>query len=81
MRQYSPGDYLFSFISFVGVGVPNFFLALVIMWLAYAKLGLTVAGLFSPEFKNAPWSWARFGDLMAHIWVPMIVLGLGGTAG
>jgi peptide/nickel transport system permease protein len=81
IKQYSPGDYLFTFVSFVGLGVPNFLLALVIMWLAFSKLGLTVAGLFSPEFQNAPWSWARVGDLLAHIWVPMIVLALGGTAG
>jgi peptide/nickel transport system permease protein len=81
IRQYSPGDYFFTFLSFVGLGVPNFLIALVIMWFAFTKLGLSVAGLFSPEYQNAPWSWARFGDLMAHIWVPMVVLGMGGTAG
>jgi peptide/nickel transport system permease protein len=81
IKQYSPGDYFFTFLSFVGLGVPNFLIALVIMWFAFTKLGLSVAGLFSPDYQNAPWSWARFGDLLAHIWVPMVVLGMGGTAG
>ena len=81
VRQYSPGDYFFTFLSFVGVGVPNFLVGLVIMWLAFSKFGLTVGGLFSPEFSNAPWSWGRLGDLLAHLWIPMVVLGMGGTAG
>ncbi len=81
VRQYSPGDYFFTFVSFVGVGVPNFLVGLVIMWLAFSKFGLTVGGLFSPEFSNAPWSWGRLVDLLAHLWIPMVVLGMGGTAG
>jgi peptide/nickel transport system permease protein len=81
IKQYSPGDYFFTFISFVGLGVPSFLVALVIMWLASTKLGLAVGGLFSPEYSNAPWSWGRVGDLLAHLWIPMIVLGMGGTAG
>jgi peptide/nickel transport system permease protein len=81
VKQYSAGDYFFTFLSFLGLGVPNFLIALVIMWLAYSKLGLTVGGLFSPEYSNAAWSWGRLGDLLAHLWVPMVVLGMGGTAG
>ncbi len=81
VRQYSPGDYLFTLISFIGLGIPNFLLALVIMWFAFSKLGVSVGGLFSVQFNDAPWSWAKFVDLLNHLWVPMIVLGLGGTAG
>jgi peptide/nickel transport system permease protein len=81
IKQYSVGDYLFTFISFVGLGVPPFLLALVVMWLAFSKLGVSVGGLFSPAFDTAPWSWAKFVDLLQHLWIPMVVLGMGGTAG
>jgi peptide/nickel transport system permease protein len=81
IRQYSPGDYFFTFVSFVGLGVPNFLLALVVMWVAYSRFGLTVGGLFSPEYANVPWSFGRVMDLIQHLWVPMFVLGMGGTAG
>ena len=81
VKQYSPGDYFFTFLSFVGLGVPNFLLALVIMWFAYSRFGLTVGGLFSPEYANEPLSMGKVIDLFQHLWVPMIVLGMGGTAG
>lgn len=81
IKQYSVGDYLFTFISFLGLGVPPFLLALVVMWLAFSKLGVSVGGLFSPAFETAPWSWAKFVDLLQHLWIPMVVLGMGGTAG
>lgn len=81
IRQYSIGDYLFTFISFVGLGIPPFLLALVVMWLAFSKFGISVGGLFSVEFQDVPWSWAKVIDLLQHLWIPMVVLGLGGTAG
>jgi peptide/nickel transport system permease protein len=81
IKQYSPGDYFFTFVSFVGLGVPNFLLALVVMWVAYSRFGLTVGGLFSPEYANVPWSFGRVLDLGQHLWIPMVVLGMGGTAG
>jgi len=81
IRQYSIGDYLATFVSFVGLGVPNFVLALVIMWFALTKLKISVGGLFSPPMQNAPWSWAKIADLGKHIWIPMIVIAMGGTAG
>ena len=81
VRQYSPGDYLITFLSFVGLGIPNFLLALVLMWLAFTKFGTTVGGLFSNQYAEAPWSWAKFGNLLEHLWIPTIVLGLGGVAG
>lgn len=76
VRQYSTGDYVFTFIGFVGMSVPPFLLALVIMVLA------GVSGLFSPEFAAQPqWSWAKVQDLLAHIWVPVVVSAVSGTAG
>jgi peptide/nickel transport system permease protein len=81
IKQYSAGDYFFTFISFVGLGIPPFLLALVVMWIAFSKFGVSVGGLFSTEYATAPWSWAKVGDLLQHLWIPMIVLGMGGTAG
>ncbi|MGC8779636.1 MAG: ABC transporter permease [Anaerolineae bacterium] len=81
IKQYSIGDYLFTFISFLGLGVPPFLLALVVMWIAFSKFGISVGGLFSVEFQDAPWTWAKVWDLIQHLWIPMVVLGMGGTAG
>lgn len=80
-RQYSVIDYLATFFGFLGLGVPDFMLALVLMWIAFAYLGKSVGGLFSPEFVEAPWSWARVWDLIEHLWIPIIILGTSGTAG
>lgn len=79
-KQYSIADYVFTVLNYIGLATPNFMLALVLMWVAFDRFGLSVTGLFSPEFAQAPWSWARVGDLMSHIWLPMIVLGVAGTA-
>jgi peptide/nickel transport system permease protein len=73
-------DYLFAVFNYVGVATPNFMLALVLMWFAFSSLGLSVTGLFSPEYVQAPWSFARFVDLLKHMWLPGIVLGIAGTA-
>lgn len=80
-HQYSVGDYTFTFLGFVGLGIPNFMIALVLMWVGFAYFGANVGGLFSTEFAAAPWSWAKFVDMLGHLWVPLVVLGLGGTAG
>jgi peptide/nickel transport system permease protein len=79
-RQYSIFDYAFSVLNYIGVATPNFMLALVLMWLAFSYFGISVTGLFSSEFVDAPWSWARVVDLLKHIWLPMIILGVEGTA-
>jgi peptide/nickel transport system permease protein len=80
VRPYSVLDYIFTFIGFIGIAVPGFLLALVLLVVAFAWFGMSVGGLFSPAFENAPWSFARFVDLLKHLWIPVIVLGLGGTA-
>ena len=73
-------DYVLTVVNYIGVAVPNFMLALVLMWWAFARFGLSITGLFSPEFEQAPWTWARWLDLLKHIWLPTIVLGIAGTA-
>jgi len=80
-RKYSAGDYVFTFIGFLGLSTPGFLLALICMYVQYEFFGVSAGGLFSPEFKNADWSIARFADLMAHAWVPVVVIGVQGTAG
>lgn len=80
VRKYSFGDYVFSFIGFLGLATPNFLIALVLMYFTFVLFGHSVGGLFSPEFENAPWSWARFVDLMAHIWIPVFIIATSGTA-
>ena len=79
-RQYSLTDHAFSAIGYVGLATPNFLLALILMYLGQQWFGQSVGGLFSPEFQDAPWSWARFKDLAGHLWGPVIVLGTAGTA-
>jgi peptide/nickel transport system permease protein len=80
VKQYSFGDYFFTFLGFVGVSVPAFLLALVVMYVYFRYLGMTLGGLFSSEMASAPWSWARVVDLLQHIWVPVLILAVGGTA-
>jgi peptide/nickel transport system permease protein len=81
VRQYTPGDYVFSFMSFIGLGVPNFLLALICLYVAYKVFGVSAIGLFSAEFKDAPWSLAKAWDMIKHMFIPGIVIGLGSTAG
>ena len=80
VKQYSIIDYAFTLMSYVGVGTPNFMLALIIMWTALATFNLSVSGLFSYEYIDAPWSFGRVVDMLKHIWVPMLILGTDGTA-
>src|SRR5439155_19383671 len=71
-HQRSPLDYVFTVLNYVGVATPNFMLALVLMWGAFAYLGISVTGLFSPDFVDAPWSAARGAVLLDHVWVPAL---------
>lgn len=75
VRQYSMGDYIFTFIGFIGLAVPNFLLALVMMYGALVLFGQSAGGLFSPEFVDAAWSWDKVIDLINHLWIPLIVIG------
>lgn len=80
VKRYSLGDYVFTSVGFIGVAIPNFLLALGTMYFAYTVFGQDVGGLFSPDYIDAPWSPGRFLDLLAHMWIPMVVLGTAGTA-
>jgi peptide/nickel transport system permease protein len=80
VHRYSFLDYLFTFIGFIGLAVPGFMLALIIMYVGFVWFGLNVGGLFSPEFAEAPWSAAKVWDLIVHLPVPAVVLGISGTA-
>jgi len=80
VRQYSVGDYVATFIGFIGLAVPNFLLALVILYFGFTLFNANVGGLFSPEFQDAPWGAGRAWDLVKHLPVPALILGLAGTA-
>ncbi len=80
VKQYSFIDYFFTFLSYFGVGTPNFLLALVVMWSMFAYFDLRITGLFSPEYMDSGWSIGRVIDMLKHIWVPMLILGTDGTA-
>jgi peptide/nickel transport system permease protein len=79
-HQYSFLDYIVTFISFIGVGTPGFMIALIVMWWAMSQLGLNVGGLFSSEYIVAPWTWDKVVDMLKHLWIPVLILALNGTA-
>ncbi len=80
-HQYSIGDYIVSIIGFIGLAIPNFMLALIMLYIAWKSYELNLTGLFSPEYVSEPWSWAKLGDLLLHLPIPVIVVGTAGTAG
>jgi len=80
-HKYSFFDYGFTFIGFIGLSIPGFLLALVLMWWLYSAFGISVGGLFSPDYIDAPWSVARVWDVLKRIWFPIIIIGMSGTAG
>ena len=81
VKQYSVIDHFFTFLSYLGIGTPNFMLALIMMYTALAVFNWSVIGLYSFEYVDAPWSFGKFVDLLKHLWVPMLILGTAGTAG
>ena len=80
VKKYSIGDYVVTFLSFLGLAVPSFLLALVLMYVAAVEFGQNVGGLFSDQYLTAPWSMAKVVDLMQHLWIPVIILAVSGTA-
>ena len=81
VRQYSIGDYIATIIGYIGLATPNFLLALILMYIAFKYLNQSVGGLFSPEYLDAPLSWAKVWDLFKHLWIPVVIIGTAGTAG
>jgi peptide/nickel transport system permease protein len=80
-HQYSIGDYFFTFIGFTGLATPNFLFALFLLFIAYSVFGANLVGLFSQKYINAPWSMAKAWDMIRHLPIPLLVIGLRGTAG
>ena len=80
-RQYSFLDHLFTGLGFVGLGVPNFLLAIIMLFLFIRLFGISVIGLFSPEFMGQAWSFAKLLDLLRHLPIPVLIIALAGTAG
>lgn len=80
-HQYSVVDSVLTAVSFIGLGLPNFLFALVLIWTIYSLTGHAMTGLFSLEYVDAPWGWAKIVDLLKNIWVPLVILGMSGTAG
>ena len=81
VRQYSIGDYVLTFIGFLGLATPSFLLALVLLYLANNWFGTSIGGLMDPTFIGKPWSWAKLVSVLEHLWVPVVVIGTAGTAG
>ncbi|WP_172294261.1 ABC transporter permease [Pseudoruegeria sp. HB172150] len=80
VRKYSIGDYIATLFGFIGLAIPNFLMALVLMYWSFKYFGQSVGGLFSPEYVSAEWSWGKFVDLLGHLWIPVIIIGTAGTA-
>jgi len=80
VNQYSKGDYFFTVLGFLGLAIPNFLFALVLMYISYNWFGATITGLFSPEYMNERWSVARFLDFASHVWAPILVISTAGAA-
>ena len=81
VRQYSLGDYTLTLIGFLGLATPNFLLALVMLYFANVWFGTSIGGLMDPEYIDAPWSLAKLGSILEHLWVPVVIIGTSGTAG
>lgn len=80
LRKYTFGDYALNVVGLFGIATPSFLVALVLMYFAFTQFGMSVGGLFSPDMRDAPWSWTKFGDLLAHAWIPLLVIATNGTA-
>lgn len=80
VKQYSLGDYTFTFVGFIGLAVPNFLVALVLLYLGFAWFNASIGGLFSDEYIDAPYSVGKVWDLMKHLVLPGLILALAGTA-
>lgn len=81
VRQYSVGDYFFTFLGYIGLATPSFLLALILLYLSQVYFGVSVGGLMDPQYQGQPWSWPKLLSVLAHLWVPVLVIGLPGTAG
>jgi len=80
-RQYSVADNVATFLGYLGLATPNFLLALILIYLANQWFDLSIGGIMDDRFRNQPWSFAKFGSVLQHLWIPVVVIGTSGTAG
>ena len=80
-HQYSWGDHGLTFLGFLGLATPNFLLALILMYLANVWFGTSIGALMDAQYVDQPWTWAKVGSVLEHLWVPVVVIGTSGTAG
>jgi peptide/nickel transport system permease protein len=80
-HQYSWADHGLTFLGFLGIAIPNFLLALIILYAANVWFGTSIGGLMDPSFIDKPWSWGRALSVLEHLWAPVFVIGITGTAG
>lgn len=80
-RQYSVVDYILTVIGFIGLAIPNFLFALILLWIYFVHTGNVAVGLFSREYQFAAWSLAKLLDLLKHLWMPAVIIGTAGTCG
>ena len=79
-HQYSLGDYALTLLGFLGLAVPNFLLALVLLYFANVWFGTSIGGLMDPHYLGKPWSWGKAMSVLEHMWIPVMVIGTSGTA-
>jgi peptide/nickel transport system permease protein len=80
VRPYSPLDYLFTLLGFLGLAIPSFLLGLLVLYFGFVHFNANIGGLFSPEYLDAPWSWAKLADMLRHLPVPAVILGIASMA-
>src|SRR5690606_29807465 len=80
VRKYTIGDYILTFFAFLGLAIPEFMIALILLYVSFKYFVQSVGGLFSSQYVDAPWSFAKFADLMAHLWIPIVIVGVASTA-
>ena len=80
VKQYTVIDHVLTFFAFIAVGLPGFLLALVLMYIGVKYLGMKAGGLFSEQYMDAAWSMGKVVDLLKHIWLPVLIIGLSRTA-
>jgi peptide/nickel transport system permease protein len=80
-HQYTWADYGLTFLGLIGIAIPHFLLALIVLYFANVWFGISIGGLMDAEYFGQPMSWDKFKSILSHIWIPVIIIGAGGTAG
>src|SRR3546814_9793815 len=79
-HQYGWGDYGLTFVGFIGLAIPNFLLALVLLYFANVWFGTSIGGMMDPSYIDQPWTWSKLLSVLEHLWIPVLVIGTSGTA-